>query len=286
MKKVLFILSMLCAGYLTEAQKVSEPSSETHPEWTRPYPSFQIAGNLYYVGTLDLACYLIVTPKGNILINTGLASSASGIKANIEALGFRLSDTKILLNTQAHYDHMGAIAAIKNMTGAKLMVSEGDAGAVADGGLSDYTSKGKVRDFEPVKVDQVLHDGDTIRLGGMQLVMLDHPGHTKGSCSYLFDVKDKKQKYRVLIANMPTIVTDENFSDIPAYPNIARDYAYTLNAMKHLKFDIWLASHASQFGLTDKHKPGSVYNPAAFFDKKGYDQQIGDLQKEFDKKMK
>ena len=286
MKKFLFLLSLLCVNYLAVAQKVSEPSSETHPDWSKPYPSFRIAGNLYYVGTTDLASYLIVTPKGNILINTGLASSASGIKTSIEALGFKLSDTKILLNTQAHYDHMGAMAAIKKMTGAKLMVNEGDAGTAADGGLSDYTSKGKVRDFEPVKVDRILHDGDTIKLGGMQLVMLNHPGHTKGSCSYLFDVKDEKQKYKVLIANMPTIITDEKFSDIPAYPNIARDYAYTLKAMKQLNFDIWLASHASQFGLKDKHKPGDAYNPAAFSDKKGYDQEISDLQKEFDKKMK
>lgn len=285
MKKVIFLLSLFCLNYFAQAQKVSEPSSETHPEWTRPYPSFRIAGNLYYVGTSDLACYLIVTPKGNILINTGLASSASGIKTSIASLGFKLSDTKILLNTQAHYDHMGAMAAIKRMTGAKLMINEGDAKVVADGGLSDYTSKGKVREFEPEKVDRVLHDGDTIKLGGMQLVMLHHPGHTKGSCSYLFDVKDKKQKYKVLIANMPTIITEKKFSDIPAYPNIARDYAYTLNAMKHLKFDIWLASHASQFGLADKHKPNSGYNPAVFFDKKGYDQEISDLQKDFDKKM-
>ena len=286
MKKFLFLLSLLCVNYLAVAQKVSEPSSETHPDWSKPYPSFRIAGNLYYVGTTDLASYLIVTPKGNILINTGLASSASGIKTSIEALGFKLSDTKILLNTQAHYDHMGAMAAIKKMTGAKLMVNEGDAAAVADGGLSDYTSTGKVRDFEPVKVDRILHDRDTVKLGGMQLVMLNHPGHTKGSCSYLFDVKDEKQKYRVLIANMPTIITDEKFSDIPAYPNIARDYAYTLKAMKQLNFDIWLASHASQIGLKDKRKPGDAYNPAAFSDKKGYDQEISDLQKEFDKKMK
>ncbi|MCF0055227.1 subclass B3 metallo-beta-lactamase [Dyadobacter sp. CY356] len=286
MKKFLFLLSLLCVNYLAGAQKVAEPSSDTHPEWTRPYPAFRIAANLYYVGTADLACYLIVTTKGNILINTGLASSASGIKTSIEALGFRLSDTKILLNTQAHYDHMGAMAAIKKMTAAKLMINEGDAGAAADGGLSDYTSKGKVRDFEPVKVDRVLHDRDTISLGGMRLVMLHHPGHTKGSCSYLFDVQDEKQKYRVLIANMPTIVTDNNFSEIAAYPNIARDYAYTLNAMKHLSFDIWLASHASQFDLTEKHKPGDAYNPAGFFDKKGYDQQISELQGDFDEKMK
>ena len=82
-------------------------------EWTAPYQPFRIAGNLYYVGTYDLACYLITTPKGNILINTGLAASAAQIKTNIETLGFRLADTKILLTTQAHYDHMGAMAAIK-----------------------------------------------------------------------------------------------------------------------------------------------------------------------------
>ncbi|SEI38435.1 metallo-beta-lactamase class B [Dyadobacter koreensis] len=286
MKKFILLFSFLCANYSINAQKVSEPSSERHPEWTKSYPSFRIAGNLYYIGTSDLACYLIVTPKGNILINTGLASSATGIKRNIEKLGFKLSDTKILLNTQAHYDHMGAMSVIKKMTGAKLMINEGDASAAEDGGLSDYSSKGKVRDFEPVQVDRVLHDRDTIRLGGMQLVMLNHPGHTKGSCSYLFDVKDEKRKYRVLIANMPTIVTDENFSDIAAYPNIAKDYTYTLNAMRHLRFDIWLASHASQFGLSDKHKPGNAYNPEAFFDKNGYNQQISDLQKDFDEKMK
>jgi len=120
----------------------------------------------------------------------------------------------------------------------------------------------------------------------MQLVILNHPGHTKGSCIYLFDVKDEKQKYRVLIANMPTIVTYENFSDLSSYPNIAGDYAYTLNAMKHFTFDIWLASHASQFGLRDKHKPGNTYNPVAFFDKKGYDRQINGLQGDFDKKIK
>ena len=99
-------------------------------------------------------------------------------------------------------------------------------------------------------------------------------------------MKDKKRSYRVLIANMPTIVTDKSFSAIPAYPNIAKDYAYTLAAMKKLSFDIWLASHASQFGLQSKRKPGDVYNPAAFMDRKGYDAEIKDLQEQFLKKVK
>jgi len=285
MKKTLLFISLLFASRLAWAQKVSEPPTEAHPEWSKPYPPFQIAGNLYYVGSYDLACYLIVTPKGNILINTGLASSAPGIKTSIEKLGFKLSDTKILLTTQAHFDHMCAMAAIKKMTGAKLMVDEGDAAVVADGGRSDYLQNSDVCVFEPVKVDRILHNGDTLSLGGMQLMILHHPGHTKGSCSYLFDVKDEKQKYRVLIANMPTIITNKKFTDLPAYPTIAEDYAYTLHSMKHLTFDIWLASHGSQFDLVAKHKPESAYNPAAFADKKAYYDQIDDLQREYDKKM-
>jgi metallo-beta-lactamase class B len=284
-KKTALAISLLFVSYLAFAQKVTEPQN-TSAEWSKPYQPFQIAGNLYYVGTYDLACYLIVTPKGNILINTGLASSATMIKASIEALGFKLADTRILLTTQAHYDHMGAMAAIKKLTGAQMMVDEKDSGVLADGGSSDYALGDNGSTYQAVKPDRLLRNGDTIKLGNMQLVMLHHPGHTKGSCSFLFDVKDKRRSYRVLIANMPTIVTDKKFSDIPAYPNITSDYAYTLAAMKNLVFDIWLSSHASQFGLHSKHKPGDGYNPGAFMDRKGYDTEISDLQKQFLKKVK
>ncbi|MGF7077366.1 subclass B3 metallo-beta-lactamase [Mucilaginibacter sp. 3215] len=285
MKRTLILLLFFCNALIVQAQRVLEPSAAKHPEWTRSFPPFQIAGNLYYVGTADLACYLITTSGGNILINTGLASSEQQITANIKTLGFRISDTKILLTTQAHFDHMGAMAAIKKITKAKMMVDEGDAAVAADGGLSDYDLKGDVRTFRPVKADRILHNGDSIKLGNMKLTILHHPGHTKGSCSYLFDAKDNKRNYRVLIANMPTIVTDKKFSDIPSYPNIAKDYAYTLKAMKDLKFDIWVASHGSQFDLLSKHKPGSAYNPMVFADKKNYYDEINELQAEYDKKI-
>jgi metallo-beta-lactamase class B len=266
------------------AQQVSEP--KFRPDvWDKEYAPFRIAGNLYYVGTYDLACYLITTPKGNILINTGLASSASLIKANIVALGFQISDTKILLTTQAHYDHLGAMAAIKKETGAMMMVNEKDAGVLSDGGVSDYASAGNGSTFQPVKPDRLLHDREVIELGNMKIVMLHHPGHTKGSSSYIFDVKDEKRTYKVLIANMPTIVTDKSLSEVPGYPNIAKDYAYTLDAMKKLTFDIWVSSHASQFGLHSKHKPDDAYDPAAFIDRKGYDAQLGTLQSVFNKRV-
>ena len=284
LKNIFFIVLVSLTSQSLTAQKVKEP--RVVPEWERSYQPFRIAGNLYYVGTYDLACYLITTSKGNVLINTGLASSAKQIKNNIEALGFKFADTKILLTTQAHYDHMGAMAKIKKMTGAKLMVDEKDADALTSGGSSDYEMGKYGVSFQPVTADRLLHDGDIVELGEMKLVMLHHPGHTKGSCSYLFTVKDSGQSYKVLIANLPSIITDRKFNEITAYPNISEDYAYTLNAMKNISFDIWVASHASQFGLHEKHKPGDSYKPEAFRDQKGYDAALASLQKQYDDKLK
>jgi metallo-beta-lactamase class B len=163
-RNIILAASFSLAFISVTAQKVHEPK-ETNPKWSQPYPPFRIAGNLYYVGTYDLACYLITTMQGNILINTGLAASASQIKNNIETLGFKFADTKILLTTQAHYDHVDAMAAIKKMTGAQLMVDEKDADVLTDGGNSDYAFGGNGSMFEPVKADRLLHDGDTIQLG-------------------------------------------------------------------------------------------------------------------------
>jgi metallo-beta-lactamase class B len=284
-KLILITISLFFLSSLAVAQKVTEPANNP-VEWSKPYPPFRIAGNLFYVGTADLACYLITTPSGHILINTGLAGSASLIESSIKTLGFNFKDVKILLTTQAHFDHMGAMASIKKLTGAKMMVDAKDAQVMADGGSSDYALGSYGRSYEPLKADRLLQDHDIIKLGTMQVTMLHHPGHTKGSCSFLFDVKDKTKSYKVLIANLPSIVTSKNFSKIPAYPDVAKDYAYTLNIMKKISFDIWLSSHASQFDLAKKHKPGDPYNPTAFIDRKGYDKAINDLQKQFSDRLK
>jgi metallo-beta-lactamase class B len=277
-----FVFTFICL-HIT-AQQVTGPRIDS--DWVKPFQPFRIAGNLYYVGTYDLASYFIATSKGNILINTGLASSAEQIKNNIALLGFKFNDIKILLITHAHFDHVGAIAAIKKQTGAKLMVDAADADVLRSGGKTDYELGKYGVTFQPVKPDKLLHDGDTVKLGDMQIVMLHHPGHTKGSCSFLFTVKDEDRSYRVLIANMPSIIVDRPFAAITGYPTIEQDYAYTFRKMKNIHFDIWVAAHASQVGLHKKHQPGNTYNPAAFIDQKGYDDELNYLQQQYDEKMK
>lgn len=283
--KVFFsVIIFFLISVTTHGQKVNEPKGNA--EWIKEYPPFRVAGNLYYVGTYDLACYFIATPDGNILINTGLASSAVQIKHNIEKLGFKFSDIKILLTTQAHYDHLGAMAAIKEQTGAKFMIDAADADVANTGGSSDYEMGKYGLTFKPIYANKLLHNNDTISLGGTSLVFLHHPGHTKGSCSFLFKVKDEQRSYTVLIANLPSIITDRRFAEVREYPDIANDYAYTLKAMKQIHFDLWLAAHASQFHLHEKYKPGDTYNPLAFADREGYDDALNDLQIKYEVKIK
>lgn len=287
-KKSLQILALITflsfISFFSVAQKVNEPAAMS-PDWTKDYKPFRIVGNLYYVGTYDLACYLIVTSKGNILINTGIASSLPMIRSHVEVLGFKFKDIKILMATHGHFDHVGAMADVKKITGAKMMINENDAPLLADGGNSDYAFGGKGATFKPLKADRLLHDHDTVKFGGMQIIALHHPGHTKGATSFLFDVKDNIRTYRVLIANMPSILEQTKLSGMPNYPNVGKDYANTFKAMKQVKFDIWLASHASQFGLHTKYKPEGGYNPQAFIDQKGYDLAINQLQNEYFKRL-
>jgi metallo-beta-lactamase class B len=270
-------------GTHATAQQLYVPNADSL--WVRDQEPFRIAGNLYYVGSYNLCSYLITTPKGHILINTGIPGSDSMIRRHVEALGFKFSDIKILLATHAHFDHVGAMAAVKHETHARLMIQEKDAPLMADGGNSDFDMGGHGPMFPPVKVDRLLHDKDVVKLGGMDILVLHHPGHTKGACSFLFTVKDSARAWRVLIVNMPSILSETKFPSMPAYPEVAKDYAYTLDTMPKIQFDIWLSSHANQFGLQEKHKPGEGYHPEAFIDRAAYDSEIDNLKAQYARKL-
>jgi len=280
-----FLVLLLWSSFGLLGQNHSYPYYDS--SWSKPYEPFRIAGNIYYVGTYDLGCYLITTSKGHILINSGLAESVPLIRKSVEALGFKFTDIKILLTTQGHYDHVAGLAEIKKITGAKMMVHEGDAQVLADGGKSDFIFGNKDgASFAPVKVDRILHDRDTVQIGGTKLLVLHHPGHTKGSTSFLIDVKDDKRSWKVLIANIPSILTETKLSGMPSYPNVGKDYQYTFEVLKKLQFDLWIASHAGQFRMHDKRKTGDSYNPEVFNDRKGFDDLVNSIEATYNKRLK
>ena len=254
--------------------------AQTNDEWTRPFAPFRIAGNIYWVGSYDLSTYLITTPAGNILINTGVGDTAQQIRKNIEQLGFRLSDTKLLTATHGHYDHVAGLAELKKMTGARVLIAEEDRSLLESGGKTDFAfGNSPSAQFPPVQVDGTFKDGDTISLGGTTLTVHRHAGHTRGATSFTTTVVENGKTYRVGIVNMGSINPGVRMIDRPSYPGIAGDYAKTFLAQKDLRLDIFLASHASQFRLHEKHAPGDSYNPERFVDPKGYLEGVQRLEK-------
>jgi metallo-beta-lactamase class B len=251
-------------------------------DWHRPIPPFRIVGNLYWVGTWDLSSYLVVTPQGNILINSGLADSVPMILASVENLGFRFSDIKLITATHGHYDHVAGLAEIKRLTGAKMLMEEDDAPLMETGGKADFRfGSDESAHFEPVHVDQLLKDGARVALGGTELTVHHHPGHTKGAVSFTLTIRDGGRDYRVAIANMPSINAGVKLSGMPGFPDIAQAYARTFHDQKEMKIDIFLASHASQFRLHEKHKPGDAYDPGRFVDPQLFQSSVADLEKTY-----
>src|SRR5580704_1031987 len=201
-------------------------SAQQSPDWTEPFPAHRIASSLYYVGSKDLASYLITTPQGNILINSSLESSVPLIQASVEKLGFKFSDTKILLISHAHWDHDAGSAAVKKLTGAKYMVMDADVPVVESGGKTDFQYGNSPEDLYPgVKVDRVLHDGDSVTLGGATLIAHKTPGHTKGCTTWTLRVTDAGKTYDVVIVGSPNVNAGYKLVNNAQYPQIAQDYA-------------------------------------------------------------
>jgi metallo-beta-lactamase class B len=252
------------------------------PEWTEPFPPFRIAGNLYYVGSRGLASYLIATPEGNILINSSFDANVPMIKTSIEKLGFKFGDTKILLISHAHADHDAGSAMIKESTGATYMVMDGDVPSVESGGKIDpvYGVRASAS-YTPTKVDRVLHDRDTVKLGGTVLVAHLTPGHTKGCTTWTMKVHEGGKTYNVVIIGSPNVNQGYKLVNNPAYPRIAQDYERMWRVLKSLPCDIFLGAHGDYFGLEEKYPRLKEGSPNPFIDPDGYKKYIAEKEKAF-----
>jgi len=271
---------MLARALLVLSCLAAPAVAQQNADWTRPFPAFKLIGNVYWVGTYDLSTYLITTDAGHILINTGFAETVPEIKKGVEQLGFDFDDVEILTATHAHGDHVAGLAELKRLTGAQMMMSEADAVLLEDGGVSDFRfGDGRTPSFDAVKVDRRLKDQDTIALGGVTLTAHHHPGHTKGAMSFTLTVREGGRDYRVVIANMGSINPGVTVSGMPKYATIGDDYARTFAAQKALPVDVFLASHAAQFGMHEKYKPGDAYDANLFVDPQGYLAAVERLEK-------
>jgi metallo-beta-lactamase class B len=256
--------------------------AQDNPEWTTPHAPFRVIGDVYYVGSKDLASYLITTPQGHILINSSLSSSVPLIKKSVEALGFNFKDVKILLISHAHWDHAAGSAEIKRLTGAKYMVMDADVPVVESGGKTDFQYGGSAGSrFQPAKVDRVLHDGDEVKLGGVVLVAHKTPGHTKGCTTWTMTVKEGGRSYNVVIVGSPNVNAGYKLVGNAAYPAIAQDYELTFRTLRSLPCDVFLGAHGGYFGMEAKFARMGAGGGNPFVDPEGYKAYVSEREQAF-----
>jgi metallo-beta-lactamase class B len=279
------VLAALLLAPLTRAQSYGPD----HPEWTTPIAPFRIADNLYYVGSKDLASYLVVTPQGDILINSSLTSSPSLIAKSISQLGFRLTDVKILLISHAHFDHDAGSAELLRLTHAKYMVMDADVPVVESGGRKDFAYPDD--HYPPAHVDRILHDGDQVRLGNTVLTAHKTPGHTRGCTTWTMQATLDGKPRNVVIVGSWNVNDGFRLVDHPghpaSYPGIAADFQHTFEVLNALPCDIFLGAHGSYFNMLaklDRAKSGA--GASVWIDPDGYKAAVAERQHAFEAELK
>jgi len=249
---------------LAIAQLAHGQANDLSRQMNQPVPPFHIVGNIYYVGASDITSYLIVTPAGDILLDGGFVETAPQIEANIKTLGFKLTDVKFLLNSHAHLDHAGGINELRKLSGAQFLAMDGDVAALTAGTA-----------FPATAPDRVIHDGDTVKLGGVTITAHLTPGHTQGCTTWTMATIDNGKTYNVVFVGSATVLPQYKLIDRPGapatYPGIEADYEKTFRVLKSLPCDVFLGAHGSFWSMSDKRQVMAT-NPQQnpFIDPWGY----------------
>jgi metallo-beta-lactamase class B len=258
-------LALLLAAGLLPAARAAEaapalPAAPTAAwvnqlfnSWKAPVPPHHLGGNLYYVGASGVSSYLIATPEGHILLDTGFAETVPLIQRSVAQLGFKVADIRFILSSHAHIDHTGGHAAMKRLTGAQVLASAGDARVLESGGADDFLAwpKETLR-YEPVKVDRIIADGEQVTLGGTTLTAHLTPGHTRGATTWTMELAEGGRSYHVVFFSSTTINDGVRLLHNTLYPEIAADLAASFARLKTLPCDIFLAPHGGQFAMAEK----------------------------------
>lgn len=274
---------LLALAFAAAGVAAGSSAFEIPPEWTAPVEPFRIVGPIHYVGTQDLAAFLIVGSAGHVLLDTTLDENVPLVLGNVEKLGFRVGDVEVLLNSHAHFDHCAGLARAKERTGATLWMSAADAELAARGGKGDF-AWGDSIPYPPVTADRVALDGTVVRLGDLALTAHLTPGHTKGCTTWTTAVRDGE---RTLTVAFLCSVSSPGYRlvDNDAYPEIRDDYRRTFAKLRALRPDVFLAAHASFFDLAAKLERRRGGDEAAFVDPEGWVAHLAEKEAQLERRV-
>lgn len=245
------------------------------PGWNDPFPPHRVMDNLYYVGTSQLASWLLTTDEGHILVSSNYESSVPVILAAVEDLGFKFSDIRILISGHAHPDHVEGDALVKQLTGAEVVVGRLELPYVQ----AFQPPGGKVQ-----PIDRIIDDGDTISLGDTSLTAHVLPGHTHGCISWSLDLEEAGQTYYGWIeCSLNNLGI--RFVDNQEFPDIVEVFRETFTKAREFPVEVFVSSHGVFYGLEEKYakllnrKPG---DPNPFVDPTGYQAHVDEYEALFE----
>ncbi|MEO8098290.1 MAG: subclass B3 metallo-beta-lactamase [Acidobacteriota bacterium] len=240
--------------------------------WNDAFPPHKVMDNVYFVGTKELASFLITTPQGHILMNSNYEASVPVIRAGVEQLGFKFSDIKILISGHAHPDHVEGDALVKELTGAQVVVGRVDAPATRE-----FRPKGKEH-----PIDRLVDDGDTVTLGGTTLTAHMMPGHTQGCLAWSMNLKEGGKTYYAFVE---CSLNGQFLASLTQYPGMIDDFRATYKKAREFPVEVFLSSHASFYGLAAKYPKLATRregDPNPFVDPAGYKAHVDEYEKTFE----
>jgi metallo-beta-lactamase class B len=240
--------------------------------WNDPFPPHKVMDNLYFVGTKELASFLLTTPDGHILMNSNYESSVPLIRANVEKLQFKFTDIKILIAGHAHPDHVEGDAMVKSMTNAQVVV-----GRLDEAATRNFKPGGKEH-----PIDRLVDDGDKVTLGGTTLTAHVMPGHTRGCLAWTLDLKENGKTYHALVE---CSLNGQFLQSLDQYPGIVDDFRATYKKARTLPAEVWVSSHGSFYNLAEKFaklEKRGANDPNPFVDPQGYLAHVDQFEKSFE----
>ncbi|REK08672.1 MAG: subclass B3 metallo-beta-lactamase [Acidobacteria bacterium] len=265
------LVAIAAALTLAPATAGQDDAAFEIPEsWLRPVEPFAVADGVYWVGSEELAAYLLTGDEGHVLIDAPMEQNAERILASVRALGFDPADIEIVLATHGHFDHTGAVAAVIEATGAELWLLPAAAELVGAGGRGDFFL-GDRAGYPPARAARVLADGEEVRRGELRLRALATPGHTRGCTSWSFRANvDSQPVEAVLVCSLSVLPGYRLVGESASYVGIGSDFCRSLAKLEALEPELFLSNHGSFLGLETKRRELQSGVADAFVDPEGY----------------
>jgi len=259
-------LALLLASPAAHAQT---PGCDVCATWNADQTPFRIFGNTYYVGVKGLSSVLVTSPQGHVLIDGGLPESAPKIIANIAALGFRIEDVKLILNSHGHIDHAGGLAELQRRSDALVAASPSAALDLASGEVGpDDPQYHALPTYPPVKDMRLARAGGQFNVGPVNVTAHATPGHTPGGLSWTWQSCDGPRCLNMVYADSLNAVSRPGFkfSASSEYPNAVADLRHSFETLEKLPCDVLISAHPEASQLWVRLEASATAGSEAFID--------------------